>query len=150
MEGMTISAVAAASGFTTATIRYYEGIGLLPEPRRSASGYRLYDEGALERLRFVGRAKRLGLSLDEIGEILGYWSEGVCSSTRDRLQRLLAEKLKEVRRRVEELTVLGGQLEGAYERLAGHAPQARCGSGCGCPPDVGADVELRMLEPFSG
>jgi len=146
---MTISDVAAATGFTPPTIRYYERIGLLPEPDRSASGYRLYDADGLERLRFVGRAKRLGLALDDITELLRYWSEGTCSTTRERLQRLLAEKLKEVQRRVEELTVLGAQLEGAYGRLAGHPPHASCGPACGCPPDVRADEELHQLDPFS-
>lgn len=145
---MTISQVAAASGFSAGTIRYYEGIGLLPEPARGASGYRLYELGVLARLEFVGRAKRLGLSLAEIAELLGYWSDGTCSLTRDRLQRLLAERLKEVRRRVEELEALGGQLEDAYERLADHAPQARCGASCGCPPDVRTDAELHGVECF--
>ena len=148
MGGMTISDVAAATGFTPPTIRYYERIGLLPAPSRSASGYRLYGEDALERLRFVGRAKRLGLALHEIAELLRYWGEGACSTTRERLQRLLAEKLKEVRRRMDELAVLGGQLEEAYGRLAGHPPQTRCGPACGCPPDVRADEELHLLHRF--
>lgn len=147
---MTISDVAAATGFTPPTIRYYERIGLLPAPSRSASGYRLYDDDALERVRFVGRAKRLGLALDDIAELLRYWSEGACSMTRERLQRLLVEKLKEVRRRIEELTVLGAQLEEAYGRLAGHPPQTRCGPACGCPPEVRADEELHLLDPFGG
>lgn len=150
MEGMTISDVAAATGFTAPTIRYYERIGLLPAPSRSPSGYRLYHADALERLRFVARAKRLGLALDEIRELLSYWSDGACSTTRDRLQLLLADKLKEVRRRIDDLAVLGGQLEEAYGRLAGHPPQARCGPACGCPPDVRADDELHLLDPFEG
>lgn len=150
MSGMTISEVAVATGFMASTIRYYERIGLLPAPGRSASGYRLYDAGALERLRFVARAKRLGLALDEIAELLRYWSDGACSTTRARLQRLLADKLKEVHRRMDDLAVLGGQLEEAYGRLAGHPPQSRCGAACGCPPDVRADDELHMLDPFGG
>lgn len=152
MRGMTISEVAAASGFSASAIRYYEGIGLLPAPERSASGYRLYGREVLGRLQFVERAKRLGLSLSEIAVLLGSWSEGACSLTRDRLQRLLAEKLEEVRRRVEELTALGGQLEDAYERLAGRPPQARCGASCGCPPDVGThartDPEVGIPQCF--
>lgn len=148
MDGMTISDVAAASGFTPPTIRYYERIGLLPAPVRSASGYRLYDQDALERLRFVRRAKRLGLALQEIAELLHYWSEGACSTTRERLQRLLAEKLKEVRCRMDELAILGGQLEQAYGRLAGHPPRTHCGPACGCPPDVRADEALHLLDPF--
>jgi len=148
MDGLTISDVAAATGFTASTIRYYERIGLLPPPGRSASGYRLYGADALERLRFVARAKRLGLALDEVAELLRYWSDGACSTTRERLQLLLADKLKEVRRRIDDLTMLGGQLEEAYGRLAGHTPQTRCGPACGCPPDVHSDEELHLLDPF--
>jgi len=148
MDGMTISEVGAATGFTAPTIRYYERIGLLPSPGRSPSGYRLYGADAIERLRFVARAKRLGLALSEIAELLRYWSDGACSTTRERLQLLLADKLKEVRRRIDDLTLLGGQLEEAYGRLAGHPPHTRCGPACGCPPDVRSDEELRLLGPF--
>lgn len=145
---MIISDVAAASGFTPSTIRFYERIGLLPSPGRSASGYRLYGVDALDRLRFVARAKRLGLAPDEVAELLSYWSDGACSITRERLQLLLAEKLKEMHSRIRDLTVLGGQLEEAYARLAGHPLQTRCGPACGCPPDVRSDEELHLLDPF--
>lgn len=150
MEGMTISDVAAATEFSPPTIRYYERLGLLPEPRRSESGYRLYDDDTIERLRFISRAKRFGLTLDEIGQLLWYWSEDVCTTTREQLQRLMAAKLKQVQQRIEELRALGAQLEDAYGRLAGHPPQTRCGSACGCPPEVQADEKLRLLQPFRG
>ena len=52
------------------TVRYYEKVGLLPEPPRTASGYRSYDTAHERRLRFVLRARELGFSLDEIRELL--------------------------------------------------------------------------------
>ncbi|MEQ8249572.1 MAG: helix-turn-helix domain-containing protein [Alphaproteobacteria bacterium] len=52
------------------TIRYYEKIGLLPEPRRSSGGHRLYDDPAAARLTFVLRSRELGFSLDQVRELL--------------------------------------------------------------------------------
>lgn len=62
--------LAAAAGVSRETLRYYERIGLLPEPRRSASGYRQYPSESVDRLRFVGRAQELGFTLAEVDELL--------------------------------------------------------------------------------
>ena len=67
---MNIGAAAKASGLSAKMIRYYESIGLLPEPARTDTGYRSYDEGAIDRLRFVRRAQSAGLSLTEIRSVL--------------------------------------------------------------------------------
>ena len=69
-NGMKISELASATGLTTKTIRYYELNRLLEEPRRTDSGYRLYDSEDVERLEFIKKAKSLGLSLAEIRDIL--------------------------------------------------------------------------------
>ncbi len=73
---LRIGELAAALGLNPKTVRYYEEIGLLPQPRRTQSGYRLYDGRDLERLRFIGKAKAIGLSLEEIGEILALRRDG--------------------------------------------------------------------------
>ena len=67
---MKIGALAKTTGLTTKTIRYYELHRLLEDPERTESGYRMYGEGDVERLEFVKKAKRIGLSLEEIREIL--------------------------------------------------------------------------------
>ncbi len=67
---MKIGELAERSGVTPKTVRYYESIGLLPAPERSASGYRAYAESDVARLQFVGKAKLLGLSLGDVGDIL--------------------------------------------------------------------------------
>ena len=67
---MRIGEIARRSGLKPGTVRYYESIGLLPEPQREPSGYRNYGADALERLRFIGGARTLGLSLEEIGDLL--------------------------------------------------------------------------------
>jgi len=75
---MTIGRAANAAGVSIDTIRFYERQGLLAIPQRSFSGYRNYSEDALDRLRFIGDAKRLGFTLREIKELL---SLGVKSTT---------------------------------------------------------------------
>ena len=75
---MTIGRVADAAGVSIDTIRFYERQRLIAAPRRSFSGYRNYSEDVLDRLRFIGDAKRLGFTLKEIRELL---SQGVKSTT---------------------------------------------------------------------
>lgn len=67
---MTIGQVAQAAGLGVETVRYYERRGLIPEPARSDAGYRLYTADAVRRLRFIVRAKLLGFTLQEVGELL--------------------------------------------------------------------------------
>jgi len=71
-----IGEVAAAVGLNPKTLRYYEEIGLLPPPPRTATGYRLYDEEAAERLRFILQARAVGLTLEEISEIMRLRGDG--------------------------------------------------------------------------
>ena len=68
--GFTIGALSAATGCNIETIRYYERVGLMPPPPRTAGGYRLYDESGSRRLRFIRRARELGFDLDEIRGLL--------------------------------------------------------------------------------
>ncbi len=68
---LTIGKLAGATGTKVETIRYYEQIGLLPAPARSASNYRTYDAGHLRRLSFIRRARDLGFSIDQVRELMG-------------------------------------------------------------------------------
>lgn len=67
---MKIGELGKATGLTTKTIRFYEAEGLLPDPGRTNSGYRVYRRDDAKRLEFIRKAKRLGLSLEEIRGIL--------------------------------------------------------------------------------
>jgi len=67
---MRIGELAGQVGVNPKTIRYYESIGVLPEPGRKSSGYRDYDESYAGRLTFIRSAQRLGITLDEVKEIL--------------------------------------------------------------------------------
>lgn len=74
----TISQVASEVGVGPDTIRYYERVGLLPSPHRSANGYRSYGAEDVERLRFIRGAQRLGLRLRDIRELLAIRDKGLC------------------------------------------------------------------------
>ena len=75
---LTVSALADQAGLSPDTVRYYERVGLLPEPACSAAGYRLYDQAAVGRLRLIKGAQRAGLRLREIGELLQVADRGQC------------------------------------------------------------------------
>ena len=70
MELLKIGQVARRACVGVETVRFYERQGLIEDPARSESGYRLYEKVAIDRLRFIRRAKELGFSLREIGELL--------------------------------------------------------------------------------
>ena len=70
-EALTIGKLAGATGTKVETIRYYEQIGLLPAPARSAANYRSYDAAHLRRLSFIRRARDLGFSIDQVRELMG-------------------------------------------------------------------------------
>ncbi|HEX2783708.1 MAG TPA: MerR family transcriptional regulator, partial [Ilumatobacteraceae bacterium] len=101
-----IKDIADRSGFTAATLRYYEGIGLLPESNRTPAGYRLYDDRTLDRLAFIARAKQLGCSLDEIAELTIAWDGGQCGPIQDRLREVVTDKLASARQQIVELMTL--------------------------------------------
>ena len=70
MDALSIGKLSKQSGVNIETIRYYEKIGVMPAPGRSANGYRIYGADCLKRLSFVRRSRRLGFSLDEIRGLL--------------------------------------------------------------------------------
>jgi DNA-binding transcriptional MerR regulator len=86
---LTVSKLADRVGLTPDTIRYYERAGLLPPPDRTASGYRAFEDDAVERLRFIKGAQRIGLRLQEIKELLDIRDRGLCpcGHTEDLLRR---------------------------------------------------------------
>ncbi len=113
-NGWQIGAVAARSGLTIDTVRFYEKQGLIAKPRRTAGGFRLYSEGDLDRLHFVNEAQALGFSLAEVRELLLLRTAGpeACSHVRE----LLVQKLETVERKIKELRKLQQQLRAARKR----------------------------------
>lgn len=70
---VNIGEAAKRSGVSAKMVRHYEGLGLLPRVVRTDSGYRQYSEAEVHTLRFIKRARDLGFSMAEIGELVGLW-----------------------------------------------------------------------------
>lgn len=106
--GLTIGALAKAAGVTTPTIRYYEEIGLLPRPGRTAGGQRSYDSSNLNRLTFIRQCRDFGFSIDHVRVLidLSIRADRDCAETRDIAQT----HLDEVRTRLLELHALEKRL----------------------------------------
>ena len=75
-ERLRIGELAAELGLNPKTIRYYEDIGVLPEPRRTPAGYRVYEAADRERLGFIVKSRAIGLTLEEIGDVLALRRRG--------------------------------------------------------------------------
>ena len=103
-----IGEIARTVGVSVHTVRYYERLGLLPAIQRTESGYRVYEEAVLQRLRFIHQAQALGFSIGEIREILRlrYSGQSPCACVRRRLRERLSQienqmrQLRRVRREV--------------------------------------------------
>ena len=109
-----IGELGARSGVTPDALRYYERLGLLPAPRRTGAGFRVYPAEALDRVRFIKQAQTVGLSLHEIRELVGYQDEGGlkrCRHVRD----LLRTKLVELQTKLAELEEFRNTLSGYLE-----------------------------------
>jgi DNA-binding transcriptional MerR regulator len=110
-ETVRIGELGERAELSAKTIRYYEDIGILPEPERTASGYRDYDESALERLRFIKAAQAVGFTLGEIKEVLAFGDRGdipcahVTQLMQDRIGNLSQHihGLQEMRRQLQQL-----------------------------------------------
>ena len=101
--GLYRAALARRTGCNLETIRYYEKIGMMPEPPRTEAGYRVYDDRHMERLRFILRARELGFSLDDIRGLLALVDRGTqtCAEVKERTERHLAdvrEKIADLKR----------------------------------------------------
>jgi MerR family mercuric resistance operon transcriptional regulator len=91
-KGLRRADLARRTGCNVETIRYYESTGMMPDPRRSGSGYRLYDEGHVSRLRFILRARELGFSIEDTRGLLDLVDGGhqTCAEVKERTERHLA------------------------------------------------------------
>lgn len=129
-EGRLIGRVASELDMNPKTIRYYESIGLIPEPARSRSGYRVFTAEEVERLEFILKAKALDLSLEDIGEILDVRGRGEapCSFVAE----VLEQKLDEVEARIEALVGLRRELIELAERSESRLHARPADTACIC------------------
>jgi MerR family copper efflux transcriptional regulator len=131
MGHVTIGQIAKKTGMAAKTIRYYEQIGVLPVPGRTASGYRQYDESAAERLHFISRARSLGLPLRRLRMLTSTFNGAPRAERRPQLLALVQEQLAAVQHRIVELEALRQQLEQVSRRMLTVTPQQHTGA-CRC------------------
>ena len=101
MNGLTISELAKNAGVNIETIRYYERLGLISEPPRTESGYRIFSPEVIQRIKFIKRSQDLGFSLSEINKLLTLTeSEGFsCWEVR----QFASQKLEEIELKIRDL-----------------------------------------------
>jgi MerR family mercuric resistance operon transcriptional regulator len=121
---LKIGDVAKRGGVNLQTIRYYEREGLLPEPPRLASGYRLFPEAAVRRVRFIKRAQELGFSLAEIRELL-LLRENADAGAQDMRERARA-KVADIEEKIRTLRAMKKALNALAESCPGCGPLSEC------------------------
>lgn len=130
-QAFTIGQVARATGVDARTIRYYEHIGVLPAPNRARSGYREYDQPAVQRVRFVRRARSLGLPLRELKKLRSMLSGAPRPTLRPRLVALVRAQLSAVKHQIADLEALQQELEHVLRRPLASKRQPG-DTGCRC------------------
>jgi MerR family mercuric resistance operon transcriptional regulator len=111
--------LARATGCNLETIRYYEKIGIMPDPPRSTKGYRSYDDAHVRRLKFVIRSRDLGFSLEEVRGLLGLVEEQ--SRTCAEVQIIAEDHLTDVRAKIADLKRIERVLSDTVARCTGDA-----------------------------
>jgi MerR family copper efflux transcriptional regulator len=106
---LNIGEAAQASGVSAKMIRHYEAIGLMPAARRTASGYRVYDEQDIRVLQFIHRGRALGFSLENIAGLLALWQDKDRASAD--VRRLAEQHIGELNRKIAELESMKRTLE---------------------------------------
>ncbi len=124
---MKIGELAKKAGVTPDTVRFYEREGLLPQTKRTPSGYRDYGPGALDDLTFIKKAQALGLKLSHVREVLEISSGG--KPPCEHVRATVAGRLAEVEQRLKEMRALRSTLRETLERLD-RAPPPKAGCRC--------------------
>lgn len=121
-KGLTVGKLATAAGIHLETVRYYERIGLMPQPARTGSGYRSYDLHHVRRLSFIRRARELGFGIEEIRALLALAEPGHASCAEVRTMTLA--HLHEVHAKIADLRRLEDILSRTVEKCSGEMSPA--------------------------
>ena len=121
---MKIGEVAKAAGIGIDAVRFYEREGLIPEPARRPSGYRMYSPDVVLSLRFIRRAKELGFSLKEISELLSL--ETAAEATAADVRKLAEAKLADIEERIRALQRMRRALRKVTESCTGQGSTSGC------------------------
>lgn len=109
MSACNIGEAAAQSGVSAKMIRHYEEMGLIPKARRTGSGYRMYAEADLHTLRFIRRARDLGFSIRQIGDLLALWQNRRRESSL--VKKLALAHIAELEARIAQTQAMKAMLE---------------------------------------
>lgn len=123
MKHLRIGELATQSNTPIETIRYYEKIGLLEKPQRTASGYRMYSNEYIEGLKFIKRAKHVGFSIKEIQELLYLRHEKHSKTCRD-VKEFASKKLIDIEGKISELTKIKAALQNIVNSCDGGSNSA--------------------------
>ncbi|NVK55423.1 MAG: Zn(2+)-responsive transcriptional regulator [Alteromonadaceae bacterium] len=118
-----IGQLAGLTGLSNDTIRFYERKGLIRASHRSASGYRLFSDADLSRLRFIKRAKHVGFTLDEIGELLELRLHPDAHSCEE-VKQFTQKKIHELNKKIDELERIRTSLSTLHTACCGGAESA--------------------------
>lgn len=121
---MRIGKLAEASSVSIETIRFYERKGLLADPKRRPSGYRIYDDSVVDRLQFIRRAKSLGFTLSEIKELVD--SKVDCDDTSEQVRNRVARKIEDIDSKIRNLQAMKKSLTSILENCHGDIPAECC------------------------
>ena len=121
---MKIGELSALSGLSIDTIRFYEKQGLIPPPRRTDTNYRMYDADTPRRLIFIRKARDLGFTLQEIGQLLALSEDGHAGAG-DVKERAQA-KLRDLDRKISEMKAMRLSLEKLVSTCSGDGPSYEC------------------------
>jgi MerR family mercuric resistance operon transcriptional regulator len=116
-RAQSIGQLANTAGVNLETIRYYERIGLMPDPDRTAAGHRAYSNEHARRLTFIRRARELGFSLEDVRALLELAQPG--KSSCDEVRVIASDHLKDVRRKIADLTRLERTLAETVKKCVG-------------------------------
>lgn len=159
---MNIGQAAKASGVSAKMLRYYESIGLIPKAGRTDAGYRTYGEADVNTLRFVRRARDLGLPIERIRLLVGLWRDRDRSS--GEVKRIATEHVAELRAKIAELAGMCAALQELADACHGDlrpecpilrdleggarivAPAARMAGGGNGPVAGAVQARRRVLE----
>lgn len=124
MNRLTIGKLAKQAGLTIDTVRFYERRGLIKEPERTKSNYRIYPKEDVARLSFIKKAKELGFSLNEIKELLFIQHDPEASKAD--VKKRTEAKIRDVRCKIKDLTRILKALEHLSKGCDGHGPASTC------------------------
>jgi DNA-binding transcriptional MerR regulator len=142
-EALTISKLAKRAGVSSKTLRYWEGLGLLPRAARTHTGYRLFDSESLRYVAFIQKSKAIGLTLAEMLEVLRLARRGRCPCPE--VIQWTEQKVKSLEGQIEALSTLLRRLKRIRRRWSERS----------CPPDQCGEVcqlieELPEAKPLKG